>query len=220
MLGKKERAEALGSDPFTRFSELEFLGQILRPRKQSCPGEVGGWLQKQHLPPWMTDPPPPLPTVPLKCAVWSWSGVAVEPDIRILKWGEEMMERRGEKDNAWRLFTRVLLHGKTISQRRKDTHKRCSNDVLFVWVCVFRSMLISLCPLFVGGSWKCGDDWFKWISRTKGESEPTNRQQNIPGKVHELHLSAVLVVPLDWSGLISFKIGAEWWCGIQGLTGS
>lgn len=79
-----------------------------------------------------------------------------------------------------------LCMAKKISQHR--------NDAIMISTlseCVFQPILISLCPLFVGGSWECGDDWFKWISRTKGESEPTNRPQNIPGKVYELHLGAV-----------------------------
>lgn len=55
MLGKKEQAEALGSDPFTHFSEFEFLGQSLWPESGAVWRKLTAGCKKQHLPPWMRD---------------------------------------------------------------------------------------------------------------------------------------------------------------------
>lgn len=117
MLGKKEQAEALGSDPFTRFSEFEFLGQILWAESRSVWRKLtAGCKNSVCHPGWetafrhgaQTSNPPPNCASQTRCLNVIWGccrsrhkSAASPSSLRI---DEELMEQQVEKVNAWCIF--------------------------------------------------------------------------------------------------------------------
>lgn len=88
-------------------------------------------------------------------------------------------------------------------------------------MCVIVSIFLSLTTFpLVGGSWECGDDWFEWISRTKGEMEPTDRETFQEQWCHFSCTFSVKQLSGIYLSSSSLKTGTERGCGIQGLARS
>lgn len=118
---EKEQAEALGSDPFTHFSEFEFLGQSLWPESgavwrkltAACKNSIchPGWETALRHVAQTSNPPNRASQTCCLNVVWGCcrsrhTSAACPSSLKI---NEEVIEQWGETASGWCIFTHVGL---------------------------------------------------------------------------------------------------------------